>query len=165
MSKKILYNDNSMLSSEEKVEILNNKNNYEDPRASSIEALKIVQKKRGWISDFAIFEISKILGVSEVDLEEIATFYSQIFRKPVGRNIIRYCDSVVCYMYGCEDIKSCFEDKLNISIGETTKNFDFTLLPIGCLGNCDRAPTIMINNDIYSCVTESLIIKLLESYK
>ncbi|XBC40887.1 MAG: NADH-quinone oxidoreductase subunit NuoE [Buchnera aphidicola (Nurudea yanoniella)] len=164
MSKKILY-DNFVLNDEDKIEILKKKDNYENSRSSSIEALKIVQKKYGWISDFAIYEISKILGITESDLEEVATFYSQIFRKPVGRNIIRYCDSIVCFMHDCESIRFFLEKKLDISIGETTKDFNFTLLPVSCLGNCDKAPTIMINDDVYSCVTSSLIMRLLESYK
>lgn len=154
-----------MLSKEEETDILKIKDNYEDPQSSSVEALKIVQKNRGWVSKQAILEISKILTISESNLEEVATFYSQIFRKPVGRNIIRYCDSVVCYMCGCEDIKLCLEDVLNISIGETTKDFRFTLLPICCLGNCDNAPTIMINDNIYSRLNLERVVELLELYK
>ncbi|XBC38856.1 MAG: NADH-quinone oxidoreductase subunit NuoE [Buchnera aphidicola (Melaphis rhois)] len=164
MLKETLDND-FILSNEEKTEILNKKNDYEDARASSIEALKIVQKKRGWISKKAIYEIAKILDISASDLEEIATFYSQIFRYPVGRNIIRYCDSVVCYMYDCEKIRHFLENHLNIIIGETTKDLRFTLLPICCLGNCDKAPTIMINDTIFSRVTLKSIVKLLELHK
>ncbi|ANF17297.1 NADH dehydrogenase [Buchnera aphidicola (Schlechtendalia chinensis)] len=160
-----IVNDTFELSYEEIKEILEVKRSYENSRASSIEALKIVQKKRGWISRSSINAISKILRISESDLEEIATFYSQIFRKPVGRNIIRYCDSVVCYMHGCEDIKFFLEKRLNIFIGETTKDFRFTLLPTCCLGACDKAPVIMINDHTYFCLTLKLIVELLESYK
>ncbi|XBC43981.1 MAG: NADH-quinone oxidoreductase subunit NuoE [Buchnera aphidicola (Floraphis choui)] len=160
-----MLDDTFTLSNEEKRQILNKKDDYEDTRSISIEALKIVQKRRGWISKKAICEISKILRISESNLEEVATFYSQIFRKPVGRNVIRYCDSVVCYMYGCEDIKSILENELNIVIGETTKDLCFTLLPTCCLGNCDKAPTIMINDVTYSCLTPKSVVKLLELYK
>ncbi|XBC44508.1 MAG: NADH-quinone oxidoreductase subunit NuoE [Buchnera aphidicola (Schlechtendalia peitan)] len=158
-------NDTFELSNDEKQDILKHKNYYESSRASSIEALKIVQKNRGWISKRALYEIAKILEISASDLEEIATFYSQIFRKPVGRNIIRYCDSVVCYMYGCENIKSFLEKRLDILIGETTKDFRFTLLPTCCLGSCDKAPVIMINDRVYSNLTLQLIAELLESYR
>ncbi|XBC37798.1 MAG: NADH-quinone oxidoreductase subunit NuoE [Buchnera aphidicola (Meitanaphis microgallis)] len=154
-----------ILSNEEKKAILKEKNNYEDSRASSIEALKIVQKNRGWVSKRAIYAISKILEISASDLEEVATFYSQIFRRPVGRNVIRYCDSVVCYMHGCENIRACLENKLNIVIGETTRDFRFTLLPICCLGNCDKAPTLMINDNIYSRLTLKTVVELLELYQ
>ncbi|QCI25378.1 NADH-quinone oxidoreductase subunit NuoE [Buchnera aphidicola (Sitobion avenae)] len=154
-----------MLTDEEINEIQNQKKYYENSRAIVIEALKIVQKKRGWISDQAIYAISKILKINPSDVEGVATFYSQIFRQPVGRNIIRYCDSVVCFLTGYEAIKSALEDYLKIKIGETTKDNRFTLLPVCCLGNCDKSPTIMINEDTYSFLTSESIPCLLESYK
>ncbi|WP_254302033.1 NADH-quinone oxidoreductase subunit NuoE [Buchnera aphidicola] len=154
-----------MLTDEEINEIQNQKKYYENSRAIVIEALKIVQKKRGWISDQAIYAISKILKINPSDVEGVATFYSQIFRQPVGRNIIRYCDSVVCFLTGYEAIKSALEDYLKIKIGETTKDNRFTLLPVCCLGNCDKSPTIMINEDTYSFLTPESIPCLLESYK
>lgn len=162
MSKKISIKIE--LTIQEKTEILNVIKNYEDIRSSLIEVLKIVQKNRGWISRELVSEISSILKVSKCDVEEVATFYSQIFRQPVGRNIIKYCDSAVCYINGCEKIKHSLEHKLNISIGQTTEDFRFTLLPICCLGNCDKSPTIMINDDLYSNLTEFSVVKLLESY-
>ncbi len=127
--------------------------------------MKIVQKKRGWISDQAIYAIAEILQIKPSDVEGVATFYSQIFRQPVGRNIIRYCDSVVCFLTGYKTIKIALEDYLKIKIGETTKDNRFTLLPVCCLGNCDKSPTIMINEDTYSFLTPESIPHLLESYK
>ncbi|QCI22614.1 NADH-quinone oxidoreductase subunit NuoE [Buchnera aphidicola] len=153
------------LTNEEINEIENQKKYYENFRAISIEALKIVQKKRGWISDQAIHAIAEILKIKTSDVEGVATFYSQIFRKPVGRNIIRYCDSVVCFLTGYKTIKMALEDYLKIKIGETTKDNRFTLLPVCCLGNCDKSPTIMINEDTYSFLTPESIPHLLESYK
>ncbi|WAI12051.1 MAG: NADH-quinone oxidoreductase subunit NuoE [Buchnera aphidicola (Macrosiphum albifrons)] len=153
------------LTNEEINEIENQKKYYENFRAISIEALKIVQKKRGWISDQAIYAIAEILKIKPSDVEGVATFYSQIFRQPVGRNIIRYCDSVVCFLTGYKKIKMALEDYLKIKIGETTKDNRFTLLPVCCLGNCDKSPTIMINEDTYSFLTPESIPHLLESYK
>jgi len=163
MSKK--NSDKFKLTTQEKKEILNIINNYEDTRSGCIEALKIVQKNRGWVSKELIVAISNVLKISECDIEEIATFYSQIFRQPVGRNVIKYCDSVVCYVNGCEKIKSALERELKISIGETTQDCKFTLLPICCLGNCDKSPTMMINDNLHSYLTEELVIKLLETYQ
>ncbi|QCI17564.1 NADH-quinone oxidoreductase subunit NuoE [Buchnera aphidicola (Acyrthosiphon lactucae)] len=153
------------LTNEEINEIENQKKYYENFRSVSIEALKIVQKKRGWISDQAIYAIAEILQINPSDVEGVATFYSQIFRKPVGRNIVRYCDSVVCFLTGYEKIKIALEYYLKIKIGQTTKDNRFTLLPVCCLGNCDKSPTIMINEDTHSCLTPESIPHLLESYK
>ncbi|MBK4764901.1 MAG: NADH-quinone oxidoreductase subunit NuoE [Pantoea sp. Brub] len=138
---------------------------YENTRALSIEALKIVQNNRGWISNDAIIAISKILQIPASDLEGIATFYSQIFRQPVGRYIIRYCDSVVCYINGYEDIKLFIENHLNIKPGQTTHDNKFTLLPVCCLGNCDKGPVIMINDKTYTNLKQEFIATILEQYK
>jgi NADH-quinone oxidoreductase subunit E len=146
-------------------EIEKQKKHYESSRSVSIEALKIVQKKRGWISDLAIIEIAKILNLNPSEIESVATFYSQIYRQPVGRHIIRYCDSVVCYLTGYEKIKKSLEEYLLIKVGNTTLDGRFTLLPVCCLGNCDKGPTIMINEDLHSYLNPDLISNLLELYK
>ncbi|WP_367673812.1 NADH-quinone oxidoreductase subunit NuoE [Buchnera aphidicola] len=148
----------------EKNEIENKIKNYEYSRAVSIEALKIIQKERGWVSDEAILAISKILGIPAVDIEEVATFYNQIFRQPVGCNIIRYCDSVVCFINGYKNIKNSLENYLGIKPGETTKDGLFTLLPTCCLGDCDKGPVIMINEDVHLDCTSTNILTLLDSY-
>lgn len=91
------------LSAAEREAIEHEKHHYEDPRAASIEALKIVQKQRGWVPDGAIYAIADVLGIPASDVEGVATFYSQIFRQPVGRHVIRYCDGVVCHITGYQD--------------------------------------------------------------
>lgn len=146
-------------------EIEKQKKYYESCRAIIIEALKIVQKERGWVSDQVIIAISKVLNINASDIESVATFYSQIYRQPVGRNIIRYCDSVVCYITGYKKIKKVLEKHLLIKKGHTTVDKRFTLLPICCLGNCDNSPTIMINEDLHSNLTPESILNVLESYK
>jgi len=88
-----------VLSQAERDAIEHEKHHYEDPRAASIEALKIVQQARGWVPDGAIHAIAAELGIPASDVEGVATFYSQIFRQPVGRHIIRVCDSMVCYIW------------------------------------------------------------------
>ncbi|CAL4042324.1 NADH-quinone oxidoreductase subunit E [Buchnera aphidicola (Takecallis arundicolens)] len=156
---------NNKLNNLELIAIQSEKKHYEDAKAVSIEALKIVQKSRGWISDALMREISEVLCISVSQLEEIATFYSQIYRQPVGRYVIKFCDSVVCYMLGCNRIQSTLENILKIKPGQTTLNNKFTILPISCLGNCDKAPVIMINNMTYTHVTVSGIPILLEKCK
>ncbi|HMI77124.1 MAG TPA: NADH-quinone oxidoreductase subunit NuoE [Buchnera sp. (in: enterobacteria)] len=160
-----MYNNKFQLTFLEKSQIIDKIKNYEEPRAVSIEALKIVQKTRKWVSDEAIVAIANILGISVVDVEGVATFYNQIFRQPVGENIIRYCDSVVCYINGYKSIQKILEKTLQIKPGETTIDNCFTLLPTCCLGNCDKGPVIMINEKIYFYLTPQLMINLLDSYK
>ncbi len=99
------------LSAAEREAIEHEMHHYEDPRAASIEALKIVQKQRGWVPDGAIHAIADVLGIPASDVEGVATFYSQIFRQPVGRHVIRYCDSVVCHINGYQGIQAALEKK------------------------------------------------------
>lgn len=106
-----------------------------------------------------------VLGIPASDVEGVATFYSQIFRQPVGRHVIRYCDSVVCHINGYQGIQAALEKKLNIKPGQTTFDGRFTLLPTCCLGNCDKGPNMMIDEDTHAHLTPEAIPELLERYK
>ncbi len=154
-----------VLNAEEHQAIEHEKHHYEDARAASIEALKIVQKHRGWVPDGAIDAIAEVLGIPASDVEGVATFYSQIYRKPVGRHVIRYCDSVVCHITGYQGIQAALEQALNIKPGQTTADGRFTLLPTCCLGNCDKGPTMMVNEQTHVHLTPESIATLLEQYQ
>ncbi|WP_034916101.1 MULTISPECIES: NADH-quinone oxidoreductase subunit NuoE [Erwinia] len=154
-----------VLSAAERDAIEHEKHHYEDARAASIEALKIVQKQRGWVPDGAIDAIAGVLGIPASDVEGVATFYSQIFRQPVGRHVIRYCDSVVCHITGFQGIQAALEENLNIKPGQTTADGRFTLLPTCCLGNCDKGPTMMVDEDTHVHLTPENIVNLLEQYQ
>lgn len=134
-------------------------------KAACIEALKVVQHHRGWISDESLYSIAQFLDMSPEELDSVATFYNLIFRKPVGRNIIVFCDSISCYVMGYEKIYDHLKSKLNIKFGETTTDNRFTLLPNPCLGCCDHAPAFMINNTLYRDVTVDQVDGILEQYK
>ncbi|QCE33047.1 NADH-quinone oxidoreductase subunit NuoE [Acetobacteraceae bacterium] len=149
----------------EREAITHEKQHYEHARAASIEALKIVQKERGWVPDAAIYAIAEILEIPATDVEGVATFYNQIFRQPVGRHIVRYCDSVVCHITGYQGIQSAIEDYLKIKPGETTPDGRFTLLNTCCLGDCHKGPSIMIDEDLHSHLTPEAIPDLLEQYR
>lgn len=138
------------LSVTERAAIAHEISHYEEPRAATIEALKIVQKERGWIPDAAIPAIAALLGIAASDVEGVATFYSQIYRQPVGRHVIRLCDSVVCFITGYDSVLTALTEHLGIELGQTTPDGRFTLLPICCLGNCDKGPTLMIDDDTYA---------------
>ncbi|WP_101675489.1 NADH-quinone oxidoreductase subunit NuoE [Alloalcanivorax mobilis] len=137
---------------------------YEDPRSASIEALKMVQKEHGWVPDGAIYAVAGVLGIPASDVEGVATFYSQIFRQPVGRHIILVCDSMTCFIGGHESLIDRLGEHLGIGIGQTTSDDRFTLLPVCCLGNCDKAPAVMIDDDTFSSVTPDSLLQLLEQY-
>ena len=138
-----------MLSKEELSEIEHELAHYEQPSAATIEALKIVQKHRGWVSDEAVKAIAEKLKTSAADVDAVATFYNLIFRKPVGRHVIFVCDSMSCYVMGYDGLRKKLEDKLGIKYGQTTPDGRFTLLPIVCLGCCDKGPAMLIDKDTH----------------
>ncbi|KTC43308.1 NADH dehydrogenase [Pseudomonas putida] len=132
MNSTLIQTDRFALSETERSAIEHELHHYEDPRAASIEALKIVQKERD--------------------------------RQPVGRHIIRVCDSMVCYIGGHESVVSEIQSKLGIGLGQTTADGRFTLLPVCCLGNCDKAPALMIDDDTFGDVQPAGVAQLLEGY-
>jgi NADH-quinone oxidoreductase subunit E len=152
------------LSAEELSQIRHEMSHYEDPRAASIEALKIVQQHRGWVPDGAIGAIAAELGVGAADIEGVATFYNMIFRVPVGRHVIKICDSISCFLTGFDELRDAIAKHTGLDWGQTSADGRYTLLPICCLGNCDRGPTLMINDDTHGPVTPAEVPDLLERY-
>ena len=133
-------------------------------KAAVIEALKVVQQQRGWISDDSVRSIAEYLDMSEAEVDSVATFYNLIFRKPVGRHVILLCDSISCYVMDYPKLYRQLQQLLNIKFGETTPDKKFTLLPNCCLGCCDRAPALMIGNDLYRDVTVEQLDEILKKY-
>jgi NADH-quinone oxidoreductase subunit E len=155
----------TMLTEEEIKEIKEEIKQYPYPAVACIDALKIVQQHRGWVSDESVKDIAQLLCISNEEVDGVATFYSRIYRKPVGRNVILICDSVSCMIMGYESLYDFLSKKLGISFGETTPDGRFTLLPVSCLGDCDNAPAMMINNDHFNKLTTEMIDDLLFRYK
>jgi len=153
-----------MLSAEEIHEIEAEAANYPTREAVSIDALRIVQRHRGWVDDESLRDIAGHLGMSPTDLDSVATFYNLIFRRPVGRHVIMVCDSVSCWIMGCDRMRKHLCEHLGIEVGETTPDNRFTLLPIVCLGCCDHAPAMMVNRDLHGDLDPRKIDAALEEY-
>ncbi|MBC5774782.1 NADH-quinone oxidoreductase subunit NuoE [Pontibacter sp. KCTC 32443] len=153
-----------MLTAEEKHQIDHEISLVPAPKNACIEALKIVQHSHGWISDESLKDVADYVGMSPAELDSVATFYNLIFRRPVGRHVILLCDSISCYVMGYETIKEALHEKLNIQYGQTTADGRFTLLPNCCLGTCDCAPALMIDNDLYRNLTVEQLDEILNKY-
>lgn len=153
-----------MLSAEERREIEAEAAHFPDRRAACIEALMIVQRHRGWVSDEAVRDIAAFLGMTADEVDGVATFYNLVFRRPVGRHVVKVCDSVSCWILGYETMRDHLEARLGIRFGETTPDGRFTLLPIVCLGVCDHAPAMMIGDALYTDLTPEGIDAILERH-
>jgi len=164
MSQEMSREEQGMLTPEEKRAIDEEIHHMPTRKSACIEALKIVQRHRRWISDESLHAIAEYLEMSPDELDSVATFYNLIFRKPVGEHIIFICDSVSCWLTGYNEIKDTITEELGISFGETTKDGLFTFLPIQCLGTCDRAPAMMIDEELYRDLTPEKVKEILGSY-
>lgn len=123
---------------------------------------KLQEHLGGHLPDEAITLASEIVGIPEPEVEGVATFYNWFFREPVGKRVIVVCDSISCYLCGCDRVTSHLEKRLGIKMGETTADGEFTLLPVVCLGDCDKAPAIMIGNELYDDLTPEKVDGILD---
>jgi NADH-quinone oxidoreductase subunit E len=138
---------------------------YPSRRSAAITALKIVQRHRRWLSDEALADVGAFLRVSVDELDTLATFYNLLYRRPVGRHVIFVCDSMVCWSLGHERLVRALEDELDVDLGGTTADDRFTLLPMVCLGACDQAPAMLIDDDLHGPVDPDTVGRILEAYQ
>ncbi|PZN96359.1 MAG: NADH-quinone oxidoreductase subunit NuoE [Alphaproteobacteria bacterium] len=110
------------------------------PRGAILEALRMVQHAEGWVSDERVADIAALTGMTTAEIDNLATFYSHIFRKPVGRHLVMFCDGASCWMNGGDKVAEAVKARLGIGFGETTADGRFTLLNTCCVGGCDHAP-------------------------
>lgn len=153
------------LSDEEIAEIEAEVAHLPNRQAAAIDALKIVQGKRGWISDESLIAIARQLLMSPEELDSIATFYNLIYRKPVGEQVILFCDSVSCWIMGGDKVCARIKQQLGIDYGQTTKDNRYTLLPVTCLGDCDHAPVMMIGEELHRDLTQDSIDAILKEVR
>jgi NADH-quinone oxidoreductase subunit E len=121
-------------------------------------------KKYRYLSKDAMCEIAKQMDMSPAEVYGVASFYTFLDTEVRGENIIRICKTITCDMDGKDDIIGAIENRLNIRLGETTHDRKFSLLETNCLGQCHRGPAMLINNDIYTELTPSKAIEVIESY-
>ena len=145
------------LSAAEIDEISAEMSHYEDKAAVSIEALKIVQKHRGWVSDDSLVAVAELLAIAPAQLEGVATFYNLIYRQPVGKTVIHLCNSVTCWMLGAEQVRERLCRHLNVELGEMSQDGEYTILPIVCIGACDHAPVAMVGDQLILDLTDNTV--------
>jgi NADH-quinone oxidoreductase subunit E len=123
------------------------------PREAAVDVMKELQRHYGWLTDEAVGEAAALLGLSPLQVEELATFYEMIYRRPVGRVVVHVCDSISCWATGGETLLASLGQMLGIVAGGTTSDGAVTLLPCSCLGNCGDGPAMLIGERLYGRVT------------
>jgi NADH-quinone oxidoreductase subunit E len=154
-----------MLSDDERREIEAELARYPTRQAACVDAMKIVQRHRGWVSDDSLRDLAPLLQMTLDELEGVATFYNLIFRRPVGRHVVLVCNSVSCWMLGADGLCERVAAAARTRVGETSEDGRFTLLPIVCLGACDRAPALMVDDDLHGNANAIRLDELLARYR
>jgi NADH-quinone oxidoreductase subunit E len=129
----------------------------EHPSELAVDVMLSLQQHYGYLSDEALEAGARLLGMTPLELEELATFYDFIYRKPVGKFVIHVCDGVVCWMNGYESVMDYLFEKLHVKPGETTEDGLFTILPTACIGYCDLSPAMLVNGRPYGPLTPEKI--------
>jgi len=135
------------------------------PREAAVDVMKEVQNHYGWLTDEGVVQAAEILGLSPLQVEELATFYEMIYRRPVGKKVIKICDSISCWTMGDEELMAHLVKRLGVEPGGTTTDGMFTLLPCSCLGNCGTAPAMMVGENMYENLTQEKADEILEKEK
>jgi NADH-quinone oxidoreductase subunit E len=132
------------------------------PRELAVDIMLALQNHYGYLSNQAVEEAARLLDMTPLEIEELATFYDFIYREPVGRFVIHACDGVVCWMNGYDSVLNHLSKKLGIKPGETTEDGFFTILPTACIGYCDLSPAMLINGRAYGPLTPEKIDDILD---
>lgn len=133
-------------------------------RHELLDLIKEEQDKTGFVSEGAMAEMAQNLGVTVGDVYGVTTFYSFLSTQPLGRHVIRICKSVPCFLKNGELIAASIEKELGIAPGETTADGRFTFELTHCIGACDQAPAMLVDDEVYGELTPLKIKEILQSY-
>jgi NADH-quinone oxidoreductase subunit E len=130
-----------------------------------LPCLRRIQEDRGYVANSDIEELAAFLGVPQIQIEEVLSFYTQFRRKPIGRWHLQFCHNVSCSMNGAESVLAHVERRLGIQPGQTTPDGRYTLSVVECLGSCGTAPMMMVNDGYHENLTFTKLDELLEGLK
>src|SRR3982075_3632422 len=115
-------------------------------RSAVLPALYLAQQQQGYITANAIRHVAGLLGITRADVEDVVSYYTMFYTRPVGKYVVNVCRTLSCALNGAERVTESLTAKLGIKPGETDRSGTFTLVEVECLGACDRAPVVMVND-------------------
>src|SRR5690348_5638100 len=116
-------------------------------KSAVLAALYLVQEQQGYLTANAMRHVAEFLRITPAEVEDVATYYVMFFKAPVGKYVLQVCRTLSCALAGAERVTEALSEKLGIPVGGTDASGTFTLLEFECLGACDRAPVVMLNNE------------------
>jgi NADH-quinone oxidoreductase subunit E len=117
-----------------------------------LPALYLVQRQQGYISGHAMAHVAEAIGVTPAEVEDVVSYYAMFYSQPVGKYVLQVCRTLSCALNGAERVTEALSAKLGIKPGETDSTGLFTLMEVECLGACDRAPVVMVNDHWHECL-------------
>jgi NADH-quinone oxidoreductase E subunit len=138
---------------------------YPKKRSALIPSLQLAQKETGYLTSDAMQEIAGIFELSPNEVYEVASFYTMLYKKPVGKYVIQVCTNISCMLCNAEQIVDHLTKRLGIKFGETSPDKKYTLVEVECLGSCGTSPVVQINEDYYEDLTPEKLDRILDSLK
>ncbi len=135
---------------------------YPVSRSAVLPALHIAQQEEGYITQEGLQAVAEVLNLTVDDVESVATFYTMYYQQPMGKKVIKVCNSISCYLRNCDALIEHMEQHLGIQRGETTPDGNFTLLTVECLASCGTAPVLQVNDEFVENVTPEKADQLIE---
>jgi NADH-quinone oxidoreductase subunit E len=137
-----------------------------DQRKSAIlAALYLAQHQQGYLTQNAMRHVAEAIGCTPAEVEDVVSFYTMFYTRPVGRYVIQVCRTLSCALMGAERVTEAFAEALGVTPGETDKAGEFTLLEVECLGACDRAPVVGVNDHWHECQKPEEVRALVEALR
>jgi len=138
---------------------------YPRKRSALIPSLQLAQKEAGYLSPGTVVEIARIFDLSPNEVNEVVSFYTMFYKKPVGKYVIQVCTNISCLLCNAEEIAEHLTRRLGIRFGETSADKKYTLVEVECLGSCGTSPVIQINEDYYEDLTQEKLDRILDNLK
>ena len=134
-------------------------------RSAVLPALYLAQYQQGYITANAIRHVAELLGITRADVEDVVSYYTMFYTRPVGKYVVNVCRTLSCAINGAERVTEALTAKLGIKPGETDASGTFTLMEVECLGACDRAPAVMVNDSWHECLKPEAVSRLVDDIR
>jgi NADH-quinone oxidoreductase E subunit len=134
-------------------------------RSAVLPALYLAQYQQGYITANAIRHVAELLGITRADVEDVVSYYTMFYTRPVGKYVVNVCRTLSCAVNGAERVTEELTAKLGIRPGETDASGTFTLMEVECLGACDRAPAVMVNDSWHECLKPEEVSRLIDDIR
>jgi NADH-quinone oxidoreductase subunit E len=134
-------------------------------QSAILPALYLVQRQKGFITLGSIAHVAEVIGCTAAEVEDVVSFYTMYYTRPMGRYVLQVCRTLPCALRGAERVTEALASALDVEVGHTDASGTFSLLEVECLGACDRAPVVMVNDAWHECLAAEDVRALVEDLR